>query len=158
MGRRYTVPFRKITVSTIGDLAGYVAAAGKFSRLLRFWVDECDNPSLVSAFDLDISIWRYTSNVSQGTGYTGQNPVALDPGDGAASGTGWIGPTSAIATTSGSKVLVWAKSCHLYQGLDVMLGDGVPVINLEGAIMQILTAPPSGTIMSGGILIEEIGG
>lgn len=159
MGRLYTVPLEKASITaSVSDLCGYVSAANKFARIIRFSVDECDNPSLVAtAYDLDLRLAFYTATVTGGTGFASQTPVKVDNGDASASGSGIVGPTTALATSSGSITMVFPKSCHIFQGCDILLPRPIPVINGQGVMLQIATALPLATKISACLWVEEEG-
>jgi hypothetical protein len=143
--------------STVTDLLGWYVNAAIYAEAVRFWVDEADSTLVATPFDLDVILSLYGATITAGTGSSSATPVLWDTGDSACSELGWRGQTSALATTSGSKRLLWAKGVHTSQGCDVVLPEPIPCLQNQGCVLQLNTAPSLAIKLSAGQIIRERG-
>lgn len=158
MPRTYTVSIDNGAFGlTVSDFAGYICAASKFARITHFWVDEVDSSLVATPFDLRLGLFVFQPNFTAGTGTVAATPQPFDGGDTAATGTGIVGPSTTLGTTTTTKRLIWPKGCHIYQGCEVKLPKPVPLLPGQVGILQILTALPIAAHLSGGIVVEEEG-
>lgn len=155
--RLYNINFDNISVSSLGDIAGAVAAANRITELAGIFLDNVDNP-IGSAQMLRFQLQNFTGTVTQGTGFSAATPVPTDLGDPAATTTGWTGPCSALATSTGAFKKLLTFGCHVWQGKSLLFDQGTfMAVNLEGFVLQMQAAPQATFKVSGRLLIAEYG-
>ncbi len=155
MPRIYTVSFENVTISAAQDLISLKGSTGKVCRLLRIWLG-ATNTTLQTAQSLRIRCRYGTATVTQGSGGSVPTPIAIDPGDAAASFVAHANDT-AQATTSGSFTLLLAQGIHNYGGLDFPFKNP-PAFGLnEGVTFELLSTVSGTCAFSGGAEVEEYG-
>lgn len=158
MPRRYTVTFSGVTVSAAQDLIQVTGATGKMIRILRCWVG-CVDVTLATGQGMKLRARFLPATVTVGSGgTTGITPSKVDPGDAACSSSTCATNNTTQATTNGTAVLLLADGCHLYSGHQWQPIEPPTVGPSEAFVYELLSAQ-SGTVnLSGGCLIEEVGG
>lgn len=156
MGRTYSVTFENVAVSAQQDLLEIKGASGKMLRILRIWVASVDS-SLPTGQMLPLRARFLPATVTDGSGGSTPTPRRLDAGDSAASFTALANNTSQ-ASSSGTAVVVEENGQHVFSPYDYAF-PRPPVVGPSEAFTFELNGAPSGTIhLSGGALVEEIGG
>ena len=156
MPRHYNVLFKGVAVSAPQDLVNVTGAAGKVLRILRQWWG-CTDTTAPTDQQLQIESQFLPAVVTAGTGGAVATPQKVDPGDAAASFTARINDTTG-ATTSGAAAQLEENGSNVKAGYDFMFPKP-PVIGPSEAFTFHLVSTVVGTVhLSGGVLIEEIGG
>lgn len=156
MPRNYVVTFEGVTVTAAQDLIQLTGAAGKIIRPIRAWVKNTDT-TLATAQMLQTRCRFLPATVTPGSG--GSTPAIgkVDPGDAAASFTALANNTSK-ATTGGTAVVLDEGGDHIFSGYDNTFNVRTPIGPSEAFVFELLSTV-SGTVhLSGGVLVEEIGG
>lgn len=159
MPRQYRVTFggsTGVSVSQAQDLLQIKGASGKIVRVVKVWAKATDT-TLPTAQMLQFRCRFLPATVTDGSGGSSPTPQKVDPGDAAASFTAKANNTTQ-ATTSGTAVELHNWGEHVYSGADESFPDRPPVGPSESFTFELLSTP-SGTLhLSGGALVEEIGG
>jgi hypothetical protein len=156
MSRVYRVTFEAVSISAAQDLLQIKGASGKMLRILRRWVGATDT-TIPSAQMLSLRERFLPATVSDGSGGSTPAPQKTDPGDAAASFTALSNSTSK-ATTNGTAVTLYEDSCHIYNGFNMAVDEPYPIGPSESYVFELLSTV-SGTVhLSGGVIVEEIGG
>ena len=156
MPRNYAVTFEAVSVSAAQDLIQLTGAAGKIIRPIRAWV-KATNTTLPTAQMLETRCRFLPATVTPGSGGTTPAKVPLDPGDAAASFTALANNTSK-ATTNGTATVLDEGGDHIYSGYDNTFVVRTPIGPSEAWVFELLSTV-SGTVnLSGGVIVEEIGG
>jgi hypothetical protein len=156
MARLYRVLFEQVSVSAAQDLIQITGAAGKIVRPVRCWVGASDT-TLPTAQMISTRCRRLPATVTNGSAGTTPTIGAVDPGDAAASFTALANNTTK-ATTSGTAVVLDERGDHIFAGAESSFPDRPPIGPSEAFVYELLSTV-SGTVhLSGGILVEEIGG
>ncbi len=155
MSRIYKVPFDNILVSAAQDLLQIKGATGKMLRILEINL-ACTDTSLATGQMLQLRCRFLPATVTDGSGGGTITPVAM-PGDSAASFT-CLRNNTTPATTSGTAVVHRTDSMHLYSPYTYPFPKPVEVGQSESFTFE-LEGAPSGTVhLSGGAIVEELGG
>lgn len=156
MPRQYRVTFEAASVSAAQDLLQIKGASGKIVRILKVWAGATDT-SLPTAQNLQWRCRYLPATVTDGSGGTAATIAKVDPGDSAASFTA-LANSTAKATTSGTAAVLHEDGDHVYSKLAEAFPDRPPIGPGESFVFELLSTP-SGTLhLSGGALVEEIGG
>lgn len=156
MSRLYRVTFSAVAVSAAQDLFQIKGASGKIIRILNRWIGATDT-TLPAGQMLQLRERFLPATVTDGSGGSTPTPAKTDPGDAAASFTALANNTTK-ATTSGTAIVLHETGVHIYNGFDED-HDAPPVIGPSESYVFELLSTVSGTVhLSGGVLIEEIGG
>jgi len=156
MARQYKVTFEGVAVSAAQDLVQINGAAGKMVRIIRAWVGATDT-SLPTAQMLQTRCRYLPATVTNGSGGTSPTPAKTDPGDAAASFTALANNTTK-ATTNGTAVVWDERGDHIYSGVESSFPERPPIGPSESFVFELLSTV-SGTVhLSGGVLVDEIGG
>jgi hypothetical protein len=160
LGRRYNLIFPPVTVSAAQDLIQFNGVAGFMYRIIRQWLG-CTDTTIATGQMLSLRSRRLPATVTNGSGGTGSvTPSLIDQGDAICSSSGNFYNNTAKATTSGTAVLTFSGSTHLYafHMFDYEQYDASPPIPPGTSWVFELLGAPSGTVnLTGGICIEEIG-
>lgn len=156
MARVYSVNFDNVAVTAAQDLIQVKGAAGKMLRILRQWVTATDTSVPTSQMIRGRSRFL-PATVTDGSGGSTPTPQKLDAGDAAASFTALANNTTQ-ATTTGTGLIVETWGAHIYSGYDYAF-PRPPVVGPSESFTFELESTVSGTVhLSGGVLVEEIGG
>jgi len=157
MGRIYRVTFDNVLVSAAQDLVQINGASGKMVRILHRWVAATDT-SIPSAQMLQLRERFLPSTVTNGTtGTTSATVAKTDPGDAAASFTAQTNCTGK-ATTNGTAIQLFATGCHIYNGYDDEPIAPYPIGPSEAYVFELESTVTGIVHLSGGVIVEEIGG
>lgn len=156
MPRTYAITFENVAVSAAQDLVQVKGATGKTVRILRQWVG-ATNTTLPTAQMVQLRSRFLPTTVTDGSGGSTPTPRPLDPGDAAASLTALVNDTTK-ASSSGTATILEEAGVHIYSGYDYQFPKP-PVIGPSQSFVFELLSTVSGTVnMSGGVLVEEMGG
>jgi len=156
MARTYAVTFEQIAVSSPQDLLEIKGATGKMLRILRAFVAATDTTAPTNQ-QLSLRARFLPATVSDGSGGGTPTPRPMDPGDAAASFTALSNNTSK-ATTSGTAAILEENACNVFSGYDYMF-PRPPVVGPSEAFVFELLSTVTGTVhLSGGCIVEEMGG
>jgi hypothetical protein len=156
MPRVYVVAFEAVAVTAVQDLIQITGAVGKIVRPIRAWVKATDT-TLPTGQMLSTRCRFLPATVTNGSGGTTPTIGKTDPGDAAASFTAMANNTTK-ATTSGTAVVVDESGDHIFSGYDNTLVVRPPIGTTEAFVFELLSTV-SGTVhLSGGVLVEEMGG
>ena len=157
MPRRYNVTFDGVAVTLPQDLVTVYGAAGKMLRILRCWVG-ATNTTAPTDQQIQLRMRYLPVTLTNGTGGTAPTPSRTDPGDAAASFTARVNDMTTKTSSSGTVVIVEANGANIKGGYDTML-PAPPYIGPSEAFVFELLSTVSGTVnLSGGVLVEEMGG
>jgi hypothetical protein len=160
IGRRYNLNMPPTTVSAAQDLFQFNGVAGLMYRIIRQWIS-CTDTTIATGQMISLRSRRLPATVTSGSGGTGSlTPANLDPGDATCSSTGNLINSTTKATTSGTAVITWLGSTHLYAAhlWDYEQADQHIFVPPSTAWVFELLSTVSGTVnLSGGIEIEELG-
>jgi|SRR5579871_48750 len=156
MPRTYTVTFEQVAVSAAQDLLQIKGATGKMLRVLEVWTGATDTTIPTSQM-LSLRVRFLPATVTDGSGGSTPTPQKVDPGDAAASFTA-LANNTAKATTSGTAITIREDSTHVFNGYDYPF-PRPPVVGPSESLVFELLSTVTGTVhLSGGALVEEIGG
>jgi hypothetical protein len=156
MPRSYTVSFENVAVSAAQDLLQIKGATGKILRILEVWVGATDTTSPTNQ-QLRIRQRFLPATVTDGSGGSTATPEPVDPGDAAASFTCKTNNTTQ-ATTSGTPVVLRTDGPNILAGYDYTW-PRPPIVGPSESFTFELLSTVSGTVhLSGGALVEELGG
>lgn len=156
MPRTYSVTFEQIAVSAAQDLVQIKGAAGKSCRILRVYTNASDTTAPTNQ-QLALRCRFLPATVTDGSGGSTATPRPMDPGDAAASFTALINNT-VKATTSGTAAVLEDNAANIFSGYDYPF-PRPPVIGPSESFVFELLSTVSGTVhLSGGVVVEEIGG
>src|SRR5579871_908135 len=156
MARRYSVNTENVNCSAAQDLMQIKGAAGKMLRIIRVAV-ACVDSTPPTASMLSLRCRFLPATVTDGSGGSTPTPQKLDPGDAAASFTA-LANNTAKATTSGTAITIREDSTHVFNGYDYPF-PRPPVVGPSESLVFELLSTVTGTVhLSGGALVEEIGG
>lgn len=156
MARTYAITFENVLVTAAQDLVEVKGATGKMVRILRQWV-ACTDTSLAAAQMLSLRSRFLPATVTDGSGGSTPTPRPIDPGDAAASLTALVNNTTK-ASSGGTATILEENAGHLYGGYDYQFPRPIPIGPSEAFVFELLSTV-SGTVhLSGGVLVEEIGG
>lgn len=156
MGRRYVITFSKVSVSAVQDLISFTGSNNTLTRVLRAWC-MCTDLTVASSTDQLAFDAYHTTMASIGSGGSTPTPQKQDIGDAAAVGTYHANDTSQM-TNAGSQQFAGNWGCNIKQGLDIVFSTPVEVAADEGFAFRLTQAPGAAIHLSGGILVEQIGG
>ena len=156
MSRMYAVTFEKVSVSAAQDLVQIIGATGKMLRIRRQWVADVD-AAAPSNQGLALRGRFLGATVTNGSGGTSPTPKPLDPGDSAASFTAKVNSTTP-ATSSGTVNIVEENGANIFGGYDYMFPFPPPIGPSESYVFELITNPNTTVLLSGGVIVEEIGG
>jgi hypothetical protein len=156
MPRQYRITFEQVAVSAAQDLIEIKGAAGKVVRILKVWWGATDTTTPTGQ-QLSFRCRYLPATVTDGSGGSTPTPQKTDPGDAAASLTALTNNTTK-ATTSGTAVILEERGDYVLSGGEYPFPDRPPIGPSEAFVFELLSTP-SGTLhLSGGALVEEIGG
>ncbi len=156
MPRAYSVTFEQVSVAAPQDLLQIKGASGKILRILRVWVGSTDT-TIPTSQQIATRCRFLPATVTDGSGGSTPTPRPFDPGDAAASFTALANSTSK-ATTNGTATVLDEHGDHVYAGYDYMFPKP-PVIGPSESFVFELLSTVSGTVhLSGGAVVEELGG
>jgi hypothetical protein len=156
MPRTYAVTFEEVACSAAQDLVQIIGAAGKTLRILRQFVSMTDNSPPTNQ-QLALRSRFLPATVSNGSGGTSPTPQLFDPGDAAASFTAKANSTSK-ATTSGTAAILEENGCNAFAGYDYMFPRPPIIGPSESFVFELLVGPVGTMHLSGGVIVEEMGG
>lgn len=156
MPRTYSVTFEEVACTAAQDLVQIKGAAGKMLRILRQYVALTDtSPPTNQQFALRSRFLPAT--VSDGSGGTTPTPRPFDPGDAAASFTALANSTSK-ATTNGTATILEENGANSFAGYDYMFPRPPVIGPSESFVFELLAATTGTPHLSGGVVVEEMGG
>jgi hypothetical protein len=156
MAREYKVTFEQVAVSAAQDLIQVVGAAGKMVLVKAVWWGSTDTTAPTA--QMVASRCRFLpATVTNGSGGTTPAIVKTDPGDAAASFTALANNTTK-ATTTGTATVHDESGDHIFSGYSNIFLKPIPIGPSESFVFELLSTV-SGTVhLSGGVIVEEIGG
>lgn len=162
MGRFYSIPITRVTVSVIQDLWEVLASAGKPFYLHEIRLGQSSDYGDSQAEGLAIEIKKGITNTS-GSGGSTLAPVKHSTNDAAAGPTAEINNTTQATATGGTLTTVQADAFNVQAGYQYLpppeqrilfLAAEMLVVSLEGSSG---TAGPADVItVSGNLIIEEL--
>jgi hypothetical protein len=161
-GRIYSVIFDNVAVTTAVDYFELNPAADKPLRILAVDVGQTNRTGDANEDMLRWSIVRMTgATLTSGSGGTTPTPVAVNPGDPAASFTAKANNTTAASTT-GTTSTVHASTFNTRVGLLWVPTPEMWPVGIDSAatgviLVRLLEAPGASTTFSGTVYVEEIG-
>jgi|SRR5580692_8125122 hypothetical protein len=156
MARTYYVSFEGVTVSAPQDLLMIKGAAGKILRVLSVNLADIDTTAPTNQ-QLELRCRYLPATFSSGTGGNSSVPRPYDPGDAAASFTCLTNNTTK-GGTNGTPAILKEDGCNIFSGYEYPF-PRPPIIGPSEAFVFELLSSPSGTCtMSGGAVVEELGG
>lgn len=161
-GRSYSVSFDNVAVTTAVDFFELNPAADKPIMVTGVYIGQTNRTGDANEDMLRWSVVRFTgATLTSGSGGTSPTPVALGPGDPAASFTAEANNTT-VATTTGTNVTIHADAFNTRAGLVwVPTPEQWPVAIDSGGngvlLIRLLEAPAASTTFSGTVYIQEIG-
>lgn len=156
MPRNYTIMFESVTVTAAQDLVQVKGASGKIFRPIRAWVKATDT-TLPTAQMISARCRFLPATVTDGSGGTTPTPAKTDPGDAAASITALMNNT-VKATTNGTAIVLDEGGEHIYSGYDVIFPVRTPIGPSESFVFELLSTVTGTVHLSGGVIVEEMGG
>lgn len=156
MPRQYRVTFEDVAVSAAQDLLQIKGASGKIVRIVKVWWG-ATNTTAPTAQQIKWRCRYLPATVTDGSGGGSATIGKVDPGDSAASFTALANNTSK-ATTNGTASVIHEGGDHVYAGGMESFPDKPPVGPSESFVFELLSTPTGTLNMSGGALVEEIGG
>lgn len=156
MPRMYRVLFSGVSVSAAQDLVSILGATGKVCRIIKAWA-KCVQTSAPTDQQLQFRCRVLPATVTPGSGGGAFTPAKVDPGDAAASFTARINDTTP-ATTNGTAVIHDTGGENVKAGYEMYFPEKPPVGPSQSFVFELLGAPSGTLTMSGGLLVEEIGG
>lgn len=156
IGRVYSVSFEKVSVSAVQDLFQIKGAAGKILLIRRVSVSDVD-AAQPTAGELALRCRFLPATVTDGSGGSSPTPRPFDPGDAAASFTAKANNTTQ-ATTTGTAATLEENGCHVYSGYDYSFPKPPVIGPSESFTFELITTPTATYILSGTVIVEELGG
>lgn len=156
MPRNYNITFEGVAVTAAQDLVQVKGASGKIFRVIRAWVKNTDT-TLSTSQMLQTRCRFLPSTVTDGSGGTTPTISKVDPGDAAASITALVNNTTK-ATTNGTAITLDESGDHIYSGYDNVFPVRTPVGPSESFVFELLSTVTGTVHLSGGVLVEEMGG
>lgn len=156
MARRYNVPFEKITVSAVQDLISILGASGKMCRIIEVSLADVDATAPTNT-NLALRCSLMTATVTPGSVGGSVTPLKFDLGDAAASFTARRNDTTQ-ATTTGAKTTIREDGCNVFAGYSYMFPSPPPVGPSEQFVFELITTPGASLVLSGNVVVEEMGG
>lgn len=156
MPRSYSVSFQKVSVTAVQDLLQIIGAAGKTLKIKEVWVASVDSV-LPTAQMMALRCSFVPATVTNGSGGSAPTPVAIDPGDAAASFTAKANSTTP-ATSTNTIVRLKQDGAHLSAGYSYSFAAPPVIGPSESFVFELITAPTSTWVLSGGAVVEETGG
>lgn len=157
MGRRYRVMFKGVAVTAAQDLLQIKGATGKILRIIRQWWGATDVTAPTNQ-EVQTSSRFLPATVTDGSGGTTPTISKTDPGDAAASFTALANNTTK-ATTSGTAITTHEAGDNVFAGHSWDYDKDPPTVGpSESWVFELINAPTGTLHLSGGVLVEEIGG
>jgi|SRR5579871_1517382 len=156
MGRFYSLTFSKVSVSQVQDLiSGVTTSSNVLTRIRRFWCMCTDNAVPSGVDQLAFQAWISTAT-TLGSGGTTANMQRYDIND--ANGIGTWHANDTTQMTPGTQEILGNWACNVKQGLDVVLSTPAEMAGGDAFAFTLSQAPGAALHLSGGVLIEQIGG
>lgn len=158
MGRYYAVSFSAVAVSAAQDLFELTAPANGAARIRLHQVNLVQTSDVASADSevLRVSLLRYSSASTSGSGGSAPTPAPLESGDPAATFAAEVNNTT--QATGGTSVTLVEDGFNVLGGAALALAippDRRPsAVNGERLVVRI-TAPADALTMSGTVIVEE---
>lgn len=158
MGRYYSISFSAVAVSAAQDLFELTAPANAAARVRLHSVSLVQTSDVAAADSevLRVSLLRYSSASTSGSGGSAPTPAPLESGDPAATFTAEVNNTT--TATGGTSVTLAETGFNVLAGLEWTLPippDRKPsAVNGERLVLR-LTAPADALTMSGTAIVEE---
>lgn len=158
MGRYYSVSFSAVAVSAAQDLfeLNAPANAGARIRLHDVRLVQTSDVATSDSEVLRVSVLRYSSGSTSGSGGSAPTPAPLESGDPAATFTAEVNNTT--TTTGGSSVTLVEDGFNVLGGgafaLSIPPDRRPSAVNGERLVIR-LTAPADALTMSGTAIVEE---
>ena len=158
MGRFYAVNFSAVAVSVAQDLFELNAPANAAARIRLHQVNLVQTSDVASADSevLRVSLLRYSSASTSGSGGAAATPAALESGDPAATFTAETNNTT--GATGGASVVLVEDGFNVLAGGVLSLSippDRRPsAVNGERLVIRV-TAPADALTLSGTAIVEE---
>ncbi len=156
MPRNYVVTFEGVAVTAVQDLIQLTGVAGKIIRPIRAWVKATDT-TLPTAQMIQTRCRFLPATVTPGSGGTTPAIVKFDPGDAGASFT-VLANNTAKATTNGTAAILEESGDHVFAGYDMTFAVRAPIGPSEAWVFELLSTVTGTVHLSGGVIVEEIGG
>jgi hypothetical protein len=156
MGREYSVTFEKVSVSAAQDLVQIKGASGKILRIRRQWVADADVTAPTNTA-LALRSRFLGATVTDGSGGSSPTPKPFDPGDAAASFTAKANNTTQ-ATSTGTVNILEENACNVFAGYDYMFPFPPIIGPSESFVFELIDTPGATLVLSGGVVVEELGG
>jgi hypothetical protein len=156
MPRLYSVSFEDVAISVAQDLVQIKGATGKMLRIRRVYVSAVDTSPGTNQF-MSLRCRFLGATVTDGSGGSTPTPKPFDPGDAAASFSALANNTTK-ATSSGTVNILEDNGCNIFAGYDYMFPYPPDVGPSESFVFELLQGPNGAIHLSGGVVVEEIGG
>lgn len=158
MGRFYSVVFSAVTVSAAQDLFELNAPGNAAARIRIHEIGTIQTSDVGSSDSelIRVTVLRYSSGSTSGSGGSTAAPTPLDSGDPGATFTAEVNNTTGV--TGGSNVVIAETGFNVlaqFQWSPLIAPDRKPsAVNSERLVVRI-TAPADALTMSGYVIVEE---
>jgi hypothetical protein len=154
MSRVYTAVFEAISVSAAQDLFSLQPAANKLVEIHEVHITQDTGET---SEQLVVRLRRLPATFTVGSGGAAVTPDPMSPGDAAAGATVRRNDTT-VATTSGTAATLRRQGDNVLNGWHwVFTPETRPkVVNGQGFIVHLPTAPGAALTMSGELVFEEV--
>jgi hypothetical protein len=156
MPREYSVTFEQVSVAAAQDLVQIEGASGKMLRIKRIYVASSDTTAPANQ-QLALRARFLPATVTNGSGGSSATPRPFDPGDPSASFSALINNTTK-ATTGGTALVLEDNACNIFAGYDYMFPYPPDIGPSESFVFELLSTVTGTVHLSGGVVVEEIGG
>jgi hypothetical protein len=156
MPRTYAVTFEQVVCGAPQDLIQIIGASGKTLKILRQFVSLTDT-SPPSNQQFAVRSRFLGATVTNGSGGSSPTPKPFDPGDAAASFTAKANSTTP-ATSSGTVNILEENGCNSFAGYDYMFPVPPIIGPSESFVFELLSTPVGSPHLSGGVIVQEMGG
>lgn len=155
IGRIYTIPFSRVTITAVQDLWNAAATASMVFELHSINLG-CE--SATAAEECAIQIKRMTATVTNGTGGASVTPVPNASTQAAATITCRCNDASTRATTSGSTTVLFSDTWQMTNGYVFQWApeDRLQFSLSQNLIIGLETAPSASHVSSGVITVAEL--
>jgi len=148
--------FEQVAVSAAQDLIQITGASGKIVLVKAAWWGSTDTTAPTSQ-QVATRCRFLPATVTNGSGGTTPTISRTDPGDAAASFTALANNTTK-ATTGGTAIVQDESGDNVLAGYSNVFLKPVPVGPSEAFVFELLSTVTGTVHLSGGVIVEEIGG
>ena len=155
MPRQYVVVMPAVSITVLQDLLTLSLANNGYAEVTRINVMSVDS-TLATAQMIEVECSLVTG-ATLGSGGSSQTPYKLDPGD---AGAGVACRKNDTTGATGTEIVVWSGGCYLYQGLDYVFQDTIP-LNSVGSrtafVLRLVNNPVGAVTLVAAVYFQERG-